>query len=92
MAMRVGWILKEGDFLRGSAELSASLSQFLWLLSCLAQENNSIPIVVKNLSTRAVDCGNFFCGQRCRKSFLHNACGKAIFHPHLTVDKNMLRL
>ena len=31
--MRDGWILKEGVFLRGSAELSASLSRVLWLLS-----------------------------------------------------------
>ena len=30
---RDGWILKEGVFLRGSAELSASLSRILWLLS-----------------------------------------------------------
>ena len=38
MAMRVGWILKAGDFLRGSAELSAALRLLLLVLFLQKQE------------------------------------------------------
>ena len=36
--MRVGWILKAGDFLRGSAELSAALRLLLLVLFLQKQE------------------------------------------------------
>ena len=52
MAMRVGWILKAGDFLRGSAELSAALRLLLLVLFLQKQEKYEDQQFVKsNLSS-----------------------------------------
>ena len=85
-------IHKGASLARGSATTQRPLWRILLVLFLTKQEKYGNTLVIQNLSTGPVNCGNFLCGKLSSKSASTHACGNLWNSSQPPVDKNTLSL